>query len=188
MARHSDAVLSPLNITLVDFLVMYQDMNELATIPSPTVLNNISHVIAVVNGPRPGEDSLLLQPAMVTTTDNNHAPCAHQFQAANSPVEEQAATAAVAAVAVVAAVAPTVAVAAAVVPATEECATTAAPPNLAPKFAVEESLRKEWDARFLPSPHASPTHRLNYCDEGSRHPGSRQEGERRDGQERISSC
>ena len=27
LARHSDAVLSPLNITLVDFLVMYQDMN-----------------------------------------------------------------------------------------------------------------------------------------------------------------
>ena len=40
-------------------------------IPSPTVLNNISHVIAVVNGTRPGEDSSLLQPAAAATTDNN---------------------------------------------------------------------------------------------------------------------
>ena len=56
LAMHSDEMLSPLNITLVDFLVMYREANELAILPSPTVLNNIYHVIDVVNGPRPGEE------------------------------------------------------------------------------------------------------------------------------------
>jgi len=65
LARYSDAILSPLNITLIGVLVLYRDANELAIIPSPTVLNNIHHVIAVVNGPHPGED--LLRPMLGTT-------------------------------------------------------------------------------------------------------------------------
>ena len=56
-AKHCDAVLSPLNITLTDFLVLYRDANELARIPTPTVLNNIFGVIDDLNGPRPGKDA-----------------------------------------------------------------------------------------------------------------------------------
>ena len=112
LARHCDNVLSPLNITLIDFLVLYRDANELARIPNPTVLNNIHDVIDAVNGPRPGED-----PSHHQQAENLRAASdAQAFQQANSPDQEQAAaaaaaTAAAAAAAAVAAAAGPVAVA-----------------------------------------------------------------------------
>ena len=51
LAMHSDEILSPLNNTLIDFLVIYIKANELLILPSPTVLNDIYEVIDAVNGP-----------------------------------------------------------------------------------------------------------------------------------------
>ena len=64
LAIHCDAVLSPLNISLKDFLVLYRDANELARIPTPTIVNNIYGVIDELNGPRPGEDTSIHQQAV----------------------------------------------------------------------------------------------------------------------------
>ena len=58
LAMHSDAdeILSPLNTTPINVLVIYREANELAILSFPTVLNNIYEVIDPVNGPHPGED------------------------------------------------------------------------------------------------------------------------------------
>ena len=102
LAKHCDAVLSPLNITLTDFLVLYRDANKLSRIPTIMVLNNIFGVIDDLNGPRPGKDASHCQQPLAATTaaaegiENLQAPAAHEFQATNLGVEEQivAATAA----------------------------------------------------------------------------------------------
>ena len=155
LARHSDAILSPLNITLIGVLVLYRDANELAIIPSPTVLNNIHHVIAVVNGPRPGEDALQLQepPAATMTNDGNHpASFSHQFQLAISPDEEQAAAAAAAGpvAAAVAAVAADYAEHSTTTPAAIQAPT---PSNSTPRSAVRNPYtRNGTPASSLPHP------------------------------------
>ena len=100
LAKHCDAVLSPLNITLTDFLVLYRDANELARIPTPTVLNNIFGVIDDLNGPRPGKDASHRQQPLAATTaavegiDNLQAPAVHEFQATTLRDEEQTVAAA----------------------------------------------------------------------------------------------
>ena len=115
LAMHSDEILSPLNNTLTDFLLIYREVNELAILPSPTVLNDIYDVIDAVNGPRPGEEppappaaaAAASSPATAATTQNT-APAApnlvenqltiqsdaHEYQAQSSPATIVAAAAA----------------------------------------------------------------------------------------------
>ena len=91
LATLSDAILSPLNITLVDFLVLYREANKLAICPSPPVLNNIYHLITAVNRLTPGKAASHLLAVPVASAAAEPASAAHQFQTATSPDEEQAA-------------------------------------------------------------------------------------------------
>ena len=76
LAVHSDEILTPLRITLIDFLLLYREANEIAILPSPTVLNDIYHVIDAVNGPRPGEEPPEAAAATATAAASNEAPLA----------------------------------------------------------------------------------------------------------------
>ena len=174
LATHQDVVLSPLNITNVDFLVLYREVNELAHIPSPTVPNNIDHVIAAMNGPRPGEGSLPQpppQPLLVDSPDLGEGmaraqmPTAHVFQANNSPDVEQvvanAATATATATAAAAITGPTDADAAAaayaersaMAPAVQPAAAPPSlPTNTTPRSAIRNPYARETPAASLPRP------------------------------------
>eukprot|EP01083_Nonionella_stella_P291165 990785_1 len=156
LARHCDNVLSPLNITLIDFLVLYRDSNALARIPSPTVLNNIyDDVIDAVNGPRPGEDPSHLQQAGNLHTASD----AQAFQLANSPDQDQEQEAAAAACDAAAADAAVAAVAAAAAAAAAAGPANAAVNAAAASYAERSAMAPDVSRVLPPPPPANSTPR-----------------------------